>query len=361
MPDKIKINVEEKHMKHTAMKKLLSLLLIGLLALSAVACGQEADTAAADTAAADTAATDSAATGEGIASLQRLLMVTGGDAGTYYSLGGVLANVLTANVNNLEVTATTSGASAANARSLNNGEAELAILQNDVLGYAYSGTDSMAEDGAMPKLRAIAGMYPEVIQLVALKSSNITSIQDLKGKRVCVGDAGSGSEVNAQQILAAAGLSYDDFDVQYLSFSDASTAMQNGTVDAAFATSALPNTAIVELANTTDIVVVPIGGETADALIAQYPFYARTTIGADVYGDAEAESVAIIATLACTEDMDEEVAYQITKALFEHQDELAAGHARGNDLDINKVADGITVPFHPGALRYYEEQGITIE
>ena len=356
MPDKIKINVEEKHMKHTAMKKLLSLLLIGLLALSAVACGQEADTAAADTAAAD-----SAATGEGIASLQRLLMVTGGDAGTYYSLGGVLANVLTANVNNLEVTATTSGASAANARSLNNGEAELAILQNDVLGYAYSGTDSMAEDGAMPKLRAIAGMYPEVIQLVALKSSNITSIQDLKGKRVCVGDAGSGSEVNAKQILEAAGLSYDDFDVQYLSFSDASTAMQNGTVDAAFATSALPNTAIVELANTTEIVVVPIDGATADALIEAHPFYARTTIGADVYDAQEAESVAIIATLACTEDLDEEVVYQITKAMFEQKDALAASHARGNDLDINKVADGITIPFHPGAIRYYQEQGITVE
>lgn len=341
---------------HIMMKKLLSLLLTALLVVGMVGCAQQAETPAEAPAAEGEAAAEG-----GLATLQRLLMVTGGDAGTYYALGGVLANVLTESVNNLEITATTSGASAANARSLNNGEAELAILQNDVLGYAYEGIDSMAEDGAMPKLRAIAGMYPEVIQLVALKSSNINTIADLKGKKVCVGDAGSGSEVNAKQILEAAGLSYDDFDVQYLSFSDASTAMQNGTVDAAFATSALPNTAIVELANTTEIVVVPIDGATADALIEAHPFYARTTIGADVYDAQEAESVAIIATLACTEDLDEEVVYQITKAMFEQKDALAASHARGNDLDINKVADGITIPFHPGAIRYYQEQGITVE
>ncbi|MEA5059139.1 MAG: TAXI family TRAP transporter solute-binding subunit [Clostridia bacterium] len=353
------------------MKKLLSLFLVALLALAAVACSpaapaaepesQPAESQPADSQPAAEAPEEPAAPEGGIPTLQRLLMVTGGDAGTYYALGGVVANVLTEKVDNLEVTATTSGASAANARALNNGEAELAILQNDVLGYAYEGVDSMADDGAMPKLRAIAGMYPEVIQLVALKSSGINTIADLKGKKVCVGDAGSGSEVNAKQILAAAGLSYDDFDVQYLSFSEASTAMQNGTVDAAFATSALPNTAIVELSNMAEVVVVPIDDATADALVAAHPFYAKTTIGADVYNVAAADSVAIIATLACTEDMDEEVAYQITKALFEQKEAIAAGHTRGNDLDIAKAADGITVPFHPGAVRYYAEQGITVE
>lgn len=333
------------------MKKLLSILLVALLALGMVACSQPAGNADPGTQAPE----------GGIASLQRLLMVTGGDSGTYYALGGVIANTLTEKVNNLEITATTSGASAANARALNNGEAELAILQNDVLGYAYTGTDSMEADGAMPKLRAIAGMYPEVIQLVALKSSNINTIADLKGKKVCVGDAGSGSEVNAKQILAAAGLSYDDFNVQYLSFAEASTAMQNGTVDAAFATSALPNTAIVELSNMTEIVVVPIEGATADALVAAHPFYAKTSIGADVYNVAAADSVAIIATLACTEDMDEEVAYQITKALFEQKEAIAAGHARGKDIDVKKAADGITIPFHPGAVRYLSEQGLTVK
>jgi len=316
------------------MKKLIAILMVLTMALSFAACSGAA------------------------ADVHRLVMVTGGDAGTYYAFGGVIANVLTEKIDNVEVTATTSGASAANARSLNNKEADLAILQNDVLQYAVTGTETMAEDGAMESLCAIASLYPEAVQLVATKASGITSIADLKGKKVCVGDQGSGSEVNAQQVLAAAGLSYDDFDVQYLSFSEASTAMQNGTVDAAFATSALPNSAITELANYTDIVVVPIDGEVADNLIASYPFYAKTTIGEDVYGVAAADSVAMMAILACTKDLDEEVVYNITKTIFENQDALVAGHARGNDVTLESAFDGVTVDYHPGAVKYFTEKGL---
>ena len=193
------------------MKKIIAVLLVLILALGLAACGGG---------------------GEEAPEVTRLTMVTGGDSGTYYAFGGVIASVLSSKIENLEITAVTSGASAANCRSLNNGEADLAIMQNDVLGYAVTGTETMAADGAMPKLKAIASMYPEAVQLVALESSGITSVQDLAGKKVCVGDQGSGSETNAKQVLEAYGLSYDDFDVQYLSFSEASTAMQNGTVDA---------------------------------------------------------------------------------------------------------------------------------
>jgi len=316
------------------MKKALAIILVLAMALGATACSGSAS------------------------ELKRLVMVTGGDSGTYYAFGGVIANMLTEKVENVEVTASTSGASAANARSLNNKEADLAILQNDVLQYAVTGTDSMAEDGAMDSLRAIASLYPEAVQLVATKASGITSIQDLKGKKVCVGDQGSGSEVNAKQVLEAAGLTYDDFEVQYLSFSESSTALQNGTVDAAFATSGLPNSAIVELSNYTDIVIVPIDGEIADNLIAKYPFYAKTTIGTDVYGVDAADSVAMMAILACTTNLDADTVYSITKALFENQDALIAGHVRGNDVTLDSAADGVTVEFHEGAARYYAEKGI---
>lgn len=161
--------------------------------------------------------------------IHRLNMATGGDAGTYYAFGGVIASVLTNKIENVEVTAQTSGGSIDNARKLKNKEAEIAFMQNDVLQYAVTGTESMKDDGAMENLCAIASLYPEAVQLVATKSSGIKTIADLKGKKVCVGDQGSGSEVNASQIIAAAGMSYSDFDVQYLSFSEASTAMQNGT------------------------------------------------------------------------------------------------------------------------------------
>ncbi len=316
------------------MKKITALVLVLAMVVALAACGAPA------------------------AQTTRLTMVTGGESGTYFAFGGVIANVLTENLEGVEITAVTSGASAANCRSLNNAEADLAIMQNDVLGYAVNGTETMAEDGAMPKLKAIASMYPEAVQLVALATSGIATVEDLRGKKVCVGDQGSGSETNALQVLTAYGLTYDDIDVQYLSFSEASTAMQNGTVDAAFATSALPNTAIVELSNMTDIVVVPIDGAGADALIAQYPFYAKTTIGADVYGVNEAETVAMLATLVCTDDLSEDIVYQITKGLFENQEALTTGHARGADLDVNKAKDGVTVDFHPGALKYFAEVGV---
>ncbi len=318
------------------MKKALAILLMLAMVLSLTACGASST------------------------QTHRLVMVTGGDAGTYYAFGGVIASVLTDSIENVEVTATTSGASAANARSLNNKEADLAILQNDVLAYAVGGTESMADDGAMPQLRAIASLYPEAVQLVATKASGIKTIEDLKGKRVCVGDAGSGSEVNAKQVLEACGLSYDDFDVQYLSFSEASTAMQNGTVDAAFNTSAMPNSAITELANYTDIVVVPIDGAYADALIAKYPFYAKTTVGKDIYGtDADVQSVAMMAVLACTAELDADVVYNITKQLFEQNAALSA-HIRGKDVTLESALDGVTVSFHEGAAKYYKEKGINV-
>ena len=349
------------------MKKLIAMLLVLMMVLAAAACSDTSKQEIAEAAqqvgeAASSVAGDALQAAEDamkIDNLARLIMVTGGDSGTYYAFGGVIASVLTEKVENLEITATTSGASAANCRSLNTGEADLAILQNDVLDYAYNGTEIMKDDGKMEGLRAIATMYTETIQLVALKSSNINSVPDLKGKKVCVGAQGSGSEANAIQILSAYGLTYDDINVQYLSFSEASNAMQQGTVDAAFQTSGLPNTAVLELSKMKDIVVVPIEGAERDALIEQYPFYVKSVIPAGTYTDAEAESVAILATLACTKDLDNKIVYQITKNLFEQKDALAMGHAKGKDLDVNKGRDGVSIPFHEGALLYYAEAGLT--
>ena len=246
-------------------------------------------------------------------------------------------------------------------RELNNGVLHIEALNGDALDLG-SGSEIPALFAARQKaqVRFIAITREDLNNQVTLarKDAPIQRIADLKGKRVCVGDQGSGSETNAKQVLEAYGLSYDDFDVQYLSFSEASTAMQNGTVDAAFATSALPNSAIQELSKMKEIVVIPIDGEGADKLLEKHPFYAKTVIPAATYGVKEAETVAMLATLVCSEDLDEAVVYQITKHLFEEQPAMAAGHARGGDLDINKALDGVTVDFHDGALRYYREQGV---
>ena len=286
----------------------------------------------------------------------RLLMVTGGTSGTYYAYGGVIATTLTEKLSNIEITANTSGASAANARSLKSKEAELAILQNDVLDYAYNGTELLKDDGAMPTLRTIATLYPEVVQVVATKSSGIKTIADLAGKRVCVGDAGSGTEANARQVLAAYGVQFSDLGrVENLSFGDAATAMQNGTLDASFTTAGVPNPAITELNASTEIVILPISGAEANKLIADYPFYSKFTITNDDYGIPGAETVAVLATLACTSDLSDDIVYQITKALFDNQAALATAHAKGQLLSTQSAVQGVSIPFHPGAEKYFKE------
>lgn len=287
----------------------------------------------------------------------RLLMVTGGTAGTYFAYGGVIATTLTNNLENIEITAQTSGASAANARAVNNGEAELGIIQNDVLYYAFNGIEIMADDGGMPGLRTIATLYPEVVQLVATQASGATSVEDLRGLRVCVGDAGSGTEANARQVVEAYGLSFNDFRVENLSFADASTAMQNGTIDAAFTTAGVPNPAITELANAIDIVIIPISGTQASNLMADYGFYTGFTIGNDAYGVPGADTVAVLATLFCSTSLSEDLVYTITKGLFDNQAELATGHARGAELSPSYAVRGAGVPFHSGAEKYFKEVG----
>ncbi len=314
------------------MKKIVSILLVVLLALSLVACAKPQQ--------------------------QNLAMVTGGESGTYYAYGGMIANVLTEAVENVTITASTSGASVANARSINNSEADLAILQNDVFDYAYRGVEAFAEEGKLENVATIGTLYPEVIQVVATKASGITSIADLAGKRVSVGDVGSGTEANARQILEAYGLSYNDLGkVEYLGFGDSSTAIQQMTIDAAFVTAGVPNPAILELNAMVEVVLVPVEGAEADALIAKYPFYAPYTIEDTAYeGISGVNTVTILATLACRADLDEDTVYAITKALFENKDKIA--HAKAEVLSPESAVKGVSVPFHPGAVKYYKELGL---
>jgi len=181
----------------------------------------------------------------------------------------------------------------------------------------------------------------------------------LRGKRVCVGDAGSGTEANARQVLAAYGLSFSDLGtVEHLSFADAATAMQNGTIDASFTTAGVPNPAITELKSSTNIVLLSVDGAEADRLIADYPFYSKYTITNDDYGLSQVGTVAILATLACADNLSEDVVYAITKGLFDNQPALAVGHARGNDLSAQNAVQGVSIPFHPGAEKYYKEAGV---
>ena len=329
------------------------------LAMVLAACAPAAQPAPSPAPGGDAAVADEPeppATGQ----VEWLIMATGGAAGTYYPFGGVIANVVTnALGGQVSITANTSGASVANARALFSGDVELALMQNDILYYAYTGTGILADDGGMPELRTIATLYPEVVQLVATVASGITSVHDLVGQRVVIGDAGSGTEANALHVLAAHGISPDDFSsVQNLSFGEASTAIQNGNIDAAFVTAGGPTPAVTELSHTVDIVIVPIEGTYAEALLEAHPFYVVYEIPDAYYDVPGVSTIAVLATLVTTTNLSEDTVYNITRAMFENQQEIAIGHSRGNDLSLESAVEGISAPLHPGAERFFRSMGV---
>lgn len=286
-----------------------------------------------------------------------LKLGTGGTTGTYYAYGGVLANILNEKLNGTKITVQSTGASKANIFLIEDKEADLAIVQNDVMDYAYNGTDLFEGDGAVKSFSTVAALYAEVCQVVAVDS--IKSIADLKGKRVSVGDAGSGVEFNARQILEAYGISFDDIEVNNLSFGDSSDALKDGKIDAFFCTAGAPTTAVVELSTTNPISLLPVDDEHVNKLIEKYPFYTKFAIPGGSYKgvDGDVQTVAVKATLIVSNTTPDDVVYELVKGIFDNKDAITASHAKGAELDTKYAVEGISVPFHPGAEKYFKEVG----
>ena len=211
-----------------------------------------------------------------------LNIATGGTAGTYFPLGGAMAEIINKNVAGVNATAVTSGASVANVNMIATDEVQMAFIQNDIAYYAFKGVE-MFKDKQQQNLRAVATLYNETIQVVTLASTGVKSLADVRGKRVAVGAAGSGAEVNARQVLEAAGLTYKDITPQYLSFAEAANGLRDGNTDVAFLTAGAPTAAVRDLAAQKDVVIIPVPKDIADRLIAKYPFYVRVTIPKDTY------------------------------------------------------------------------------
>jgi len=288
-----------------------------------------------------------------------LIMATGGTSGTYYSFGGAICQIYNTKLDNMNVTAQVTGASKENIRLVGSKEAELAIVQNDVMDYAYNGIE-LFNGEKVQNIRTVAVLYPEIIQIVVSPESGINSIADMKGKRISVGDAGSGVEANARQILEAYGLTFDDIKVSNLSFSESASAFKDKQIDGFFVTAGIPNPAIQEITALSSIKILSIDDEAADKLISKYPFYTKYTITQDTYKgmEGDAGTLAVMATLIAGNEVSEDVIYKLTKALFDNQSELGAAHAKGKELSLEGAVQGASVPFHPGAEKYYKEQGI---
>ena len=290
----------------------------------------------------------------------RMMMGTGGTSGTYYAFGGVLAQYMK-NFTGYSVTAVSTAASKANIQSIGDGDYQMGFTQSDVMTYAWEGSKSFEKDGPCRDFRVLGALYAETVQLITMKK-DITSVSDLKGRSVSIGAPGSGVYFNAVDVLEAAGLSVDDIKPQYQSFDDSKEALKDGQIDAAFIVAGAPTSAITELATTNGVFLIPVDGELRDKIMDTCPYYAPIQIPADTYpGQPDPiETITIKATMVVDADLDEDVVYQLTAAIFDHKEEIALENAKGAELSVENATSGIAVPFHAGAARYFAEHGIEV-
>ncbi len=286
-------------------------------------------------------------------------IASGWVVGVYFPLAGAISRIAHEKLPDIKITVESSGASVANAKLIATGDADLAILQNDIAFYAYQGTKPMF-DKPVPNIRGVAALYPEHCQIHARKDARIATVKDLKGKKVAVGPLGSGTEANAMQILEVYGLKFEDLGkVERLSAAESADYLKDGRIDAAFYTVGAGASAIVDTALMVETVIVPIDGAEADVLIKKYPFYAKDKIPAGIYkGIGETPTVAVLAILVAKAELEEDIVYRITKAMWENISRIETAHAKGKEVKLEKALIGMPIPLHPGADKYYKERGL---
>lgn len=283
-------------------------------------------------------------------------MLTGGTSGTYYPLGGELATIIT-NETGIQTDPLSSNASADNVIALQDGDAELAFVQTDVVAFASEGTNAF-DGNPVDNVLAIGALYPETVQIVTTMDTGINSVEDLEGKTISVGAPGSGTYINAEQILEIHGMTMDDIDAQHLDFGESTGGIQDGNIHAAFITAGWPTGAIEGLGATTDISIVPIEQDKIDEIVAKYPYYSEDTIPGGEYSgiDDDIKTVAVGAMLAVTDSLSEDAVYEITKAIYDNASTIT--HPKGEFMTNEAAVLGIGIDFHPGAEKYFKEVGV---
>ena len=284
---------------------------------------------------------------------------TGGTAGTYYPVGGMIANAIS--TDKLSASAVATNGSVANVNGIVGGSMESGFSQADVAGWAYTGTGIYDGKPKVDELRAIANLYPESIHVVVKKGLNVKSVADLKGKRVSIDEPGSGSLINAKAILAAYGLKDGDYKAENLKPGPSADKIKDGSLDAFFMTAGYPAAALTELAATAQVELLPIDGAVAAKILAQFKFFAADAIPDGAYKDIKGvKTVAVGAQWVTTAKMSADVVYQVTKGLWSDKTRamLDAGHAKGKVIRKETALLGLGIPLHPGAERFYKEAGL---
>lgn len=286
-----------------------------------------------------------------------LTFTTGGDQGTYYAFGTVLAGQIS-DKTNTTVNAIVGPGSKGNIENMDAGDAQMGLVQSDVMAYAYEGTNLFADQGAITGFSTVAALYMEQVQIITL-DPNIKTVADLAGKNVSVGENGSGVYFNAIDVLAAYDLTLADINPTYQSFGDSADALQDGKIDAAFIVAGAPTTAVTSLAATRDVHVVELDDAHIEKLIAASPYYSKNVIPAAAYDlDADATTVAVIAVIIANDDCSEGDIYNVVSGIFDSIDTL--GHDKKNELSLDFAASITAVPYHPGAAKYFSEKGFDV-
>ncbi|MGO4889579.1 TAXI family TRAP transporter solute-binding subunit [Anaerobacillus sp. MEB173] len=286
-----------------------------------------------------------------------ITIATGGTSGVYYPIGGAISNLLETNLGH-DTSVQATGASVENVNLLDTNRAEMAITMADTVLQAYEGNGAFEGEEPKDNLRGLTALYPNYVQIVTTADRGIESVEDLRGKRVGVGAPNSGVELNARLVFEAHGMSYDDIEEDYLSYSEAIDQIKNNMIDAAFVTSGIPNATVIDLSTTAEAVIVPIEEDAADYLVENYPFFSKGTIPAGAYdNENDIPTVAIMNLLLVNESLSEDVVYEMTKEIFENIEAVQASHNAAKNITLDTVAEGMPVPFHPGAEKYFKEVG----
>ncbi|MDB2551252.1 TAXI family TRAP transporter solute-binding subunit [Paracoccus sp. (in: a-proteobacteria)] len=288
-------------------------------------------------------------------------ILTGGTSGVYYPVGGALSKIYSDGIEGAKVQVQSTKASVENLNLLQQGKGEIGLALGDSVKLAAEGSADAGFPQPLDKLRGISAMYPNFIQIVASKESGIKTLGDLKGKALSVGAPKSGTELNARAILAAAGMSYDDLgQVEYLPFAESVDLMKNRQLDATLQSAGLGVASLKDLSTSIPITVVSVPADVAEKLGAPY---VAENIPANTYdGQTEAvPTVAVINFLVSSSNVSDDLAYQMTKLLYENLDELKAAHAATASIDVQNALKGMPIPVHPGAQKYYDEVGVKAE
>jgi uncharacterized protein len=289
---------------------------------------------------------------------QFINVLTGGTSGVYYPLGVAIGKIYSDKIPGVKTQVQATKASVENLVLLQQGRGEIAFTLGDSLKAAWEGDEEAGFKSKLDKLRTIGAIYPNYIQIVATADSGIKTLADLKGKSLSVGAPKSGTELNSRAILAAAGLTYKDIGkVEYLPFAESVDLMKNRQLNATLQSAGLGVASLKDLSTSTEITVVSVPKATVDKI---GPPFVSVMIPANTYTgqDKDVPTAAVINYLVTSSAVSDDLAYQMTKLIFESLPELQNAHAAGKEIKLENAAMGSPVPLHPGAIRYYKEKGL---